>query len=147
MKGVETLLAAVLLIGFTVAIAATVSVWFTAVTRDTQSSVTSKSDTAVDCAGAAMGIDQVYVFNNSVARAVIRNKGSVNLSIITAQIFDSQGNNFTSSSLPAAINSGSAISLDFSANLLPCPQTFSRLIVTSSCAQAESVFTGMPLCM
>ena len=150
MKGISPLIAAVLLIAFTVAIATLIAGWFSTLTRTTTASVTNKTDIAVDCAGAGITIDQVYVEpgTTKTARATVRNTGLATLSLVSAQLFNTTGNNFTTStSLPATLNRGNITSLVFSVNVSACPGSFSRVLVTTSCGGVESTFDSTPKCI
>ena len=61
MKGISPLIAAVLLIAFTVAIATLVMGWFSTFTRTTTTSVTNSTSLAINCADARVTIRDVYI--------------------------------------------------------------------------------------
>ena len=61
MKGISPLIAAVLLIAFTVAIATLIMGWFSTFTRTTTTTVTNTTALAVNCADARVTIRDVYI--------------------------------------------------------------------------------------
>ena len=147
MKGLSPLIAAVLLVAFTVAIATLLSGWFSTLTRATTDSVSNKTALTSGCSGASMAIDQVYA-DLGVARAAVRNSGNVNLNIISAQLFNSTGDNFTTNTtLPAYIGKGDAMTLEFFINMSSCPAGFSSVIVTTNCGGAGAEFDAVPKCL
>src|SRR3990167_2349324 len=101
-KGISPLIAAVLLIAITVAIATLVSGWISTVTRGTQIAAENKTTEAVDCATAAVVIDDVYINDNgatSTVRAIVRNAGQANtMEIGNATVFNTSGGSLTASS-------------------------------------------------
>src|SRR3990170_3540411 len=102
MKGISPLLAAVLLIAVTVAIATLVSGWISTVTRTTQVATENKTTEAVDCAAASVVVDDVYVNDNgatSTVNAIVRNAGQTNdLVIGNATVYNTSGSGLTASS-------------------------------------------------
>jgi flagellin-like protein len=147
MKGVSPLIATVLLVAFTVVIATLVSSWFSELTHTTTDSISDKNSITSGCSGASVTIDQVYASSTS-ARAALRNSGNLNLSIVSAQFFNSTGNNFTTSTtLPASLARGGVLSLEFGINMSSCPAGFSDVIVTTSCGAAGAEFDAVPKCL
>src|SRR3989344_7950573 len=103
MKGISPLVASVLLIVIVVTISALLISWITQFTKGAQSTVTNRTDTVLDCNGASISIQEVYVQNGTLGtiRAIVKNDGLVNgLSIITAQAINRTGSNFTAVNLP-----------------------------------------------
>lgn len=156
-KGVSPLLAAVLLIAVTIAIATLVMGWLTTVTRTTQVTVSNKTAEAVDCSSASIVIEEVFVSAgiNRTARVIVRNSGlSDNLQIISAQIYNRTGSNFSAGSLPlTGFNRGNVTTLSFSPTGPPggtvvdaCPGDFSRALVSTNCGGVSTEFTGTPKC-
>ncbi len=151
-KGISPLIAAVLLIAFTVATATLIAGWFSTLARTTTATVTNRTDMAVGCSGASISIDQVYGVANAsgtmTSRAVVRNNGLANLSIISAQFFNTTGNNFTTgTTLPVVMNRGNITTLSFTTNLNTCPGAFSRVIVTTDCGGVSATFDSTPRCI
>ncbi len=153
-KGISPLIAAVLLIAFTVAIATLIAGWFSTLARTTTATVTNRTDLAVGCSGASISIDQVYTVANtsggatSTARAIVRNNGLVNLSLVAAQLFNTTGIGFTTStSMPVVLARGGVTTISFaSVNLVSCPGGFSRVTVTTNCGGVSATFDSTPRC-
>src|SRR3989338_6921713 len=101
MKGISPLIAAVLLIAITVAIATLVSGWISTVTRGTQIAAENKTTEAVDCAAASISIDNVYMAGNNTVRVSVRNSGQTNdLQITNVTVINNTGSVFSSAEAP-----------------------------------------------
>ncbi len=156
-KGISPLLAAVLLIAVTVAIATLVMGWLTTITRTTQVTVSNRTSEAVDCASASIAIEDVYIDAgiNQSQRVIVRNSGLLDsLQIISAQIYNRTGGNFSANSLPITnFNRGNVTTLVFIGGLAnitvvdSCPGAFSRAIVSTNCGGISAEFTGTPKCV
>ena len=151
MKGVSPLLASIMLIAIVVVVGTLTSGWFTSTVRSAQSSTTNKTDTGMQCSGASISIEKVYVTGTSGATAAVsvRNSGLTDgLVIQGAQLFNSTGSNFTSSSTPiTAFDRGDVETLRFTnVNLASCPGSFSELRVTTGCGGITDRFTSAPTC-
>src|SRR3989344_8019200 len=93
-KGISPLIAAVLLIAFTVAIATLVMGWFSQLTRTTTTTVSNKTTEAVACSNAQVSIDGVYIRLNATesdARVLVKNSGFSNLGITSLQAYNTTG--------------------------------------------------------
>ena len=108
-KGISPIIATVLLVAFVVSASLYVSGWFTTLTISTTKSVGNKSGEAIGCASAAINIKGVYVAPSNApgtagsGRVIIENTGYTdNLVIISAELYDRLGNNFTASNVPIA---------------------------------------------
>ena len=150
MKGISPLLAAVLLIAVTVAIATLVAGWISTTVRTTQATITNKTSEAVDCSAAAIVIDDVYAASGTVtARAIVRNAGQTDdLTIQSAQLYNTSGSNFTASSLPITnVDKGNVNTLSFAgASIASCPTSFSQIVVTTSCGGVSAIWNKPPKC-
>ena len=152
MKGISPLIAAVLLIAFTVAIATLVMGWFSTFTRTTTTSVTNKTAEAVACSNAQISIEDVYVTAGSAitgnARIIIKNTGFATLGINGAQIINTTGQNFsTGFSAVTGFGAGSIQTVSLTNVSVPtCPSTFSKAIVTTNCGGISDIFDGTPKC-
>ncbi len=122
-KGISPLLATVLLIATTVVATTMTAGWLSSTTGATQNTVANRTSEGVACAAAEIVIDDVYTGagSGSVARAIVRNSGgSDNLAIISAQLYDKFGNNFTTvNTLPVNLNKGQMATLNFNNDVLP----------------------------
>ncbi|MBS3054267.1 MAG: hypothetical protein J4431_01910 [Candidatus Aenigmarchaeota archaeon] len=151
MKGVSPLLASIMLIAIVIVVGAMTSGWMTSTVRSAQASSTNKTDTGLQCSGASISIEKVYVTGTAAATvtASVRNSGLTDgLVIQSAQIFNTTGSNFTSSSTPVtAFDRGEIETLTFrNVNFASCPGAFSELRVTTSCGGIADFFTDRPSC-
>ncbi len=101
-KGISPLIAAVLLIAFTVAIATVIMGWMSTTTRTTTSNITGKTETAVGCSDAAVKIDHVYVTSGGSGAIVVVNTGFKDLTV-NGTVYNNTGASCTGTavSLPA----------------------------------------------
>ncbi len=94
-KGISPLIASVLLVVFTVAIAALIVGWLSTYTRETTSVVSISGKNVIDCMKVTLDIDTVYLTVNSTGsdtiRAVVTNKGQVAINIVSAIAYSSEG--------------------------------------------------------
>jgi flagellin-like protein len=154
MKGISPLIAAVLLIAFTVAIATIVFSFLSTTVRQTTASTSNKTTEALDCSAASVNIEDVYISGSSAAatvRVIVKNTGFTNdLSIISAQLYNDTGVNFTTPDIPLTdFDRGEIATLTFTnVNLSGggCPTAFSQVIVATSCGGITDTFDGTPKC-
>lgn len=97
MKGISPLIAAVLLIAFTVAVGGIVSVFFTSFTKQTTGSVSSQGGQLVSCAGVSPTVDSVLypVSGTGYVNATFTNPGSLNITNVTVYVAMPNGSTFT----------------------------------------------------
>ena len=115
MKAVSPLLAAIMLVAITIVAASMVSGWTTSTFSGAERTVDNRSAGAIQCAGASISIDKAYVSagSNGTAVLAVRNSGDVDgLRVISAQIFDRLGNNFTANNT-VTLNRGDIGRLEF----------------------------------
>ncbi len=152
MKGISPLIASVLLIAFTVAIATLVMGWFSTLTRSTTSTVSNKTSESIECSNAQIGIQDIYITAGNTttgsARVIVKNNGFKTIGIISLQIYNTTGHNFSSgfsgvgTFAPGSIRTFSIENV----SVITCPTTFSKVIVTSNCGGIADVFDGAPKC-
>jgi len=151
-KGISPLIAAVLLIAFTVAIATLVMGWFSTLTRETTATVSNKTTEAVACSNAQITIEEVYITAGSLAtgssRVVVKNTGFTTLGITSLQIYNTTGHNFsTGFDTVSSFASGAIQSFSLTNVSIPtCPTAFSKVLVTSNCGGIAGTFDGTPKC-
>ena len=152
-KGISPLLASVLLIAVTVAIATLVAGWLSTTVRTTQTTVSNRTLEATECSSASITIEDVYMDagRNASQRIVVRNSGqSDSLQIIAAQIYNTTGGNFSAQSLPITnFNRGNVTTLVVDPNntvIDSCPGAFSKVIISTNCGGVSAEFTGTPKC-
>ena len=84
-KGVSPLIATVLLIAFTVAVAGVISIWITGFASESTETVTNQTDIELYCSNGGVGVSDLRYCNSYLA-GIIQNTGLVDLSGITAQV-------------------------------------------------------------
>lgn len=154
MKGISPLIASVLLIAFTLAIATLIFGFLTTTVNQAVDTTTNRSNAAIDCASASIRVEDVYITGNSSASTVtvvVKNTGYADgLVIQDAQVFNKTGSNFTTRNLPIAnFNKGNIMTLVFgnvSFSSAACPQGFSKAVVTTTCGAVAYTFSGTPKC-
>ena len=168
MKGISPLLAAVLLIAVTVAIATLVAGWISTTVRTTQATITNKTSEAVDCSAAAITIQSVYmhaseggVLSNGTIKAVVLNSGMTDdLVIVAATFYNRTGSAFTAGTTeggslpvsnfdkgnPAVVNVTGIATAASGFVGATCPGDFSKLVVTTSCGGVSAIWDRMPIC-
>jgi len=153
MKGVSPLVASVLLIAFTVAIATIIMGWMGTFTRETTSTISNRTTEAVDCASASINIDDVYISgsgsSSATARAIVRNTGFAdNLVLKNAQLYNTTGYNFTNTSeLDQDFDKGEILTISFGGTGLGTGisnTAFSRVTVSTTCGSVGDTFNGVP---
>jgi len=134
MKGISPLIATVLLIAFTIAIAGIVSVFFTSFTKQTTGSVNSQGQNLVTCAGSAPTVDQVKysLAGTGLTNVTYSNPGSYNLTNIT--IYTTLSNAVT------YINSSGTLSGNFYLN--PLSSNSTTLLAVSGATPTEVRVVG-----
>ncbi len=91
MKGVSPLIAAVLLIVFTVAIGAVVLNWMTSYTQGTTERAGTDTSSTIDCAKQILSIENVSKSNGQVT-VRIENLGSASAELTNLYVYDDLGN-------------------------------------------------------
>src|SRR3989338_43119 len=147
-KGISPLIAAVLLIAFTVAIATLAMGWFSQLTRTTTTTVSNKTTEAVACSNAQVSIDGGYLRLNATesdARVLVKNSGFSNLGITSLQVYNTTGANFsTGFGGASSLTPGSLVAYNITMASIPTCATFSKVIVTTNCGGVTDVFESTP---
>ncbi len=150
MKGVSPLVATVMLIVIVVSIVALMSGWLTDFFMGTRETVSNRTATSVDCTGAIMTIDAVYLQNGTFpmgkANVVVRNEGLVDdLAITSAVLYNTTGHNFSAATVLPIINldRGGVATIYFeNLSINENCTAFSRVVVTNQCG--ADTFKGAP---
>ncbi|MCK5062702.1 MAG: hypothetical protein KAR23_02130, partial [Candidatus Aenigmarchaeota archaeon] len=74
-KGLSPLIAAVLLIVFTIGIATIIMSWINTYTKDTTSEASQNTQDLIDCASTNMDIQDVYILAPTSVKVIARNTG------------------------------------------------------------------------
>lgn len=142
MKGVSPLIAAVLLLAFTISISMIVMGWLSSFTRVTTENVSYSSTQAISCSSASISIERVYVTGTS-ASIIVKNDGFSNLNV-TGMIINSTGG--TCSSSATYVTAGNLTSLTLTECYGIIASTcagFSRAIVNTNCAGTQDTVTSV----
>lgn len=149
-KGISPLLASVLLIAVTVAIATLVMGWVSTITRTSQVTVSNRTTEAVNCASAAVVIDDVYISTGArTASVIVRNSGQTDdLQLTFAPLFNSTGNSVSpSESLPVTdFDRGEIQTFTYTSTGISTCANFSRAIVATNCGGVSATFDRTPKC-
>lgn len=135
MKGISPLIASVLLIAFTVSVALIIFSWGMTFTKQTTSNVTLTALSSVQCSGASISIQNLFLSNNSTT-AVISNEGSIDLDSIVS-VIASNGTIFSSGI--TQLEKGGIKTITFNSSV-SCA-TFSKAIATTGCQGVERTVT------
>lgn len=150
MKGISPLLASVLLIAVTVAIATLVMGWISTITRTTQTTVSNRTVEAVNCASASIVIDDVYISTAAATGTVIvRNAGQADsLQIAFAPLYNTTGTSVNPAQiLPISnFNRGQIQTLTYTSTGISSCAAFSKAIVSTNCAGVSATFDRTPKC-
>lgn len=149
-KGISPLIASVLLIAIVVTVAGILLGWGGAFIKVLQQTSENKTFTTVDCSGANIDIDEVYLVNGTLGRArvVVKNTGVVDDLIITQGVlFNRTFGNFSATNLPIMGFSRGDIEIVIFDNVsaVKCGD-FSSVTVSASCPDASDTFSGSPVC-
>ena len=149
MKGISPLIAAVLLIAFTVAIATLIMGWFSSFTRSTTTSISNTTNQAVACSDARVSIMDVYINNGTQnANVIIGNIGGSPVSITGLEILNTTGNGFSAGFTKiGALNTSQIVTFTITGlGCGSCPTCFSKAVLTTGCGGVGDVFTNTPKC-
>jgi flagellin-like protein len=131
-KGISPLIAVVLLIAFTVAVAGVISLWLTGFTTTTTGSVESASTNQTKCAG--VYIDVISVTNDTV---IFRNPGSQQINSVVC--YSSGGENITSGTINLAVGDINSTSWVRGSNSsVICSGTCLNIGVTGECNSGQT---------
>ena|SRR3989338_8160828 len=151
MKGISPLIAAVLLIAFTVAIATLVMGWFSTITRTTTSTVTNSTTTAVNCADARVSVRDVYLAGTTgTVSVIVENTGGSTVGLTSLQVYNISGYNFSTGFVQVgSFNKSNLVTFTITGGtpaFPACPSTFSKAVVTTNCGGVGDTFTNTPKC-
>ncbi len=148
-KGLEPIIAMVMLVVITVGAAGIIFTWTKSFTTGTQDRAERNAISAAGCSGASLLIREVYLQNgtNASARAAVQNSGYVdNLTLDFAQMFNTMGANFSAANMPMTLNRGDIEILYFTNADIPKCDNFSSITISANCGAGYD-FTGTPTCV
>jgi flagellin-like protein len=112
-KGISPLIAAVLLIAFTMAVAAILTAWVTTFTQETTSEVGESGSEQIACSFAGLSIyDAVYTVDDDALTVAIANTGTRDLSDGVSVVLSYADGSVESTNL-TGLNTGEVQSVDF----------------------------------
>jgi flagellin-like protein len=152
MKGISPLIASVMLIAITVALAALVMSWNNALFKSTTKTVENRTDVAVECSSAQITIEDVYITPgtelNGSARVVMKNGGFNSLYLNSLQLLNRTGDNFSTGFVQGPIAAGGLKTVSLANVSVPvCPTDFSEVIASTTCGGISATFDGTPKCL
>lgn len=137
MKGVSPLIASVLLIAFTVAVATLIMGWFTTFTRTTTTNVSAQAEDVVGCSSASIQIRHVYD-----GIVLVENTGFKDFTTVVAAIINNTGGICNSTATSLARGEIKAISVSGDCGTDLDDTTFDRAIVTTECGGVSDITTS-----
>ncbi len=155
MKGVSAILAAVMLIVVVLALTGIVLTFSSSLLRSTQETVENRTAASIECAGASITIDEVFVTRGNVtgsppgsARARVVNNGlKDDLTLVTGTFFNRTGGSFNGTDMPRAdFDVGEVAVITFSPIEFKDCADFSQVIVTTNCGTSTDTFKKTPKC-
>lgn len=136
-KGISPLISAVILIAIAVTVAGALMSWSVMLTKSQQEKIENRTGEAVECIGADIAIDEVYLnhLSSNISRVIVRNSGFVKLTITSAVLLNKNGVNATlNTTLPVDIAKGEIKTIEFKiANIVPNCGNFSLVKVSTNC--------------
>ena len=139
-KGVSPLIAAVLLIAFTVSVSMIIMGWFSTFTRTATANISATTTEAIGCNAASINIEHVYS-SGTTGTIVVKNTGFKDVTV-QGMIVNSTGGT-CSNTTGGTLSKGSIMTLTISG----CAPTdmadayFDRAIVTTDCGGVDDVTT------
>ncbi len=133
MKGISTLVAAVILVGIVLVVATLTLNWMVNIQASTGNDIRNKT---MECNTAAVVIEKVYLdMANSVGRIIVRNSGFDDDSINGASITNTRGQITTNlTQLPVTLTRGSQASVSLNmTNVITACANFSRAFISTRC--------------
>lgn len=143
MKGISPLIAAVLLIAFTVSIATIILGWFSSYVRTTSENVTSQTQETVGCSVAGVTIEHVYLNVSGNAKIVVKNTGFKDLTTVSGLIAGTDGTTCDLGSI--TLGKGEVGTITGTCSLSSCTK-FERAVVTTECGGVGDTVTGTSYC-
>lgn len=145
MKGVDPIIAVVLLIAVTVLLSAIVLSWITALTKEEGATISNKT---TSCSMADLSIAEVYIdLSANRGRVAVRNSGFADDILVSAVLLNVQGDaatNLTAFPISFPVGSLQTIVFNTTGKITACGN-FSKVIVSTQCASDES--RGTPKCV
>lgn len=104
-KGISPLIAAVLLIVFTVAVGSLIMNWMTSYTKSTTENAGTGTQNTVDCAKQIVDVSDIKVNSDNVT-ILVQNLGSKDTNVTSVVAYDDAGDSCTISSTATVLSAG-----------------------------------------
>ncbi len=142
-KGLSPLIAAVLLIVFTIGIATIIMSWINTYTKDTTSEASKNTQDLIDCTSTNVNILDVYILAPTSVKVIARNTGMKPIMVKECYVWDTNGTrcmlNFTASMVDEGISFdliNTTCPITFTAG---CPE-FQKVTISTTCSGVTSRF-------
>jgi FlaG/FlaF family flagellin (archaellin) len=146
-KGLSQMIAAVLLVAFTVTIATLISGWYSTLIRTTSSNISNTTEEAIDCTVAKITIEDVYLDTTAnTVNVVVRNTGMMdNLQLTSATVLNTTGGACTyDSGLDTDFDKGDVATIKFISCSISSCSVFKEAIVLTNCGGVSDTYDGTP---
>jgi len=138
MKGVSPLVAAVLLIAFTVAVSMIVMGWFSTFVRGTTANISGTTEEAIGCNVASISIEHVYI-SGTTGTIVVKNTGFKDFTTVKGIIVNTTGGTCDLGSI--TLSKGAVDDISGTCNAIANCNAFDRAIVTTECGGVSDTVT------
>jgi flagellin-like protein len=150
MKGVSPLIATVLLVVIVVIMASLITNFTTDIVRTSGDTVKNRTGSTVDCSGASIAINDVFLSNGTAGSAkvsVINNGLKDGMVIVSGVLYNNTGSGFSASNVPVSnFDVGEVASLNFANLSVPLCGNFSYVVVTTNCGGVTDSYSKAPKC-
>src|SRR3989344_4449884 len=138
MKGISTLIAAVLLIAVTLLISLIVSTSFTSLVKTQASTLQTRTGEAVNCTSSDITIEAVYIDAlANRARLTVRNSGQIRENIVRSVMINDTGSTAApTDTYPISLAKGALTTLIFDITTNVTCTSFNRVALTTECTIA-----------
>jgi len=140
-KGISSFVAAVLLIGFTVAVGAILSVWFTTFTRTQTTAITGSA--GCNAGNVKIFSNATTTSSNAVRVYVTNLRSDMSITVTGISVTCGASTSTTASPLPIIVNAGQTNSSDVS-GLTACTISNTRIDITGTCSTGGTLFASCP---
>ncbi|MFH0832518.1 MAG: hypothetical protein V1900_02245 [Candidatus Aenigmatarchaeota archaeon] len=145
MKGINPLIASVMLIAITVLLSAVILNWITTLTKQQGATISNKT---TDCSMADITVAEVYIdIASNRSRVAVRNSGFTDDSIASAILMNAQGEpcpNLTVFPISFPVGSLQTLVFNITGKMTACAN-FSQAMVSTRCTNDK--FYGNPKCV
>jgi len=139
MKGISPLIASVLLIAFTLAVATIIGSWLTSVSKTSTQQIGSQLTQQVNCTGNILDVVDAFCHDNTIVTVTLQSMGSASLANPSFYIKTTNQSVTCTNITTATIASGGILKLDINCSFPP-NQIVNYVRATTLCAGTVSVY-------